>query len=388
MKRRLVQIAPGVNPGDAITNEIRIIADLFRRPPCDDLFSETAVYAEHIHPSLLHFAGPAHSYVPQPGDFILYHYGIAARISERIRSWSGVQRALIYHNVTPAEYYRPYSLYVAGRLERARRDLRRLRDDFDLAFADSRFNAEELEAFGYSGVRVLPVLFPVAQSPYSNGRISGDATASNRAVHQTNGKAVRSRDLDDSDQSNILFVGRIAPNKGHVDLIKIFYYLHKLEPRARLILAGDVATHARSYREELDCLVRSLDLSESVEFTGFVSDARLAELYGQARLFCSASAHEGFCVPLLEAMRYDVPVLAYASPHSAVGETLRGAGVEYHRIRHPAVAEMALTLLRDGPLRRGVVERQRLRIRSHINREIFETKLYAVVRDHLRKAAV
>ncbi|MEQ9366576.1 MAG: hypothetical protein RIF32_20215, partial [Leptospirales bacterium] len=147
--RRLVQLAPGVNPGDAITNEIRIIDRYFQSAPFHELFSDTAVFAEHIHESLTDFAQPASRYNPRPGDFVLYHYGIAARITERVRSWSEVQRALIYHNITPAEYYRPYSLYVAGRLERARRDLRGLRDSFDLVFADSRFNGAELAAFGF-----------------------------------------------------------------------------------------------------------------------------------------------------------------------------------------------------------------------------------------------
>ncbi|MCR9142346.1 MAG: glycosyltransferase family 4 protein [bacterium] len=374
MARRLIQVAPGVNPGDAITNEIRIIDRYFRSPPFHDLFVDTAVFAEHIHASLADFAQPAHRYRPLPGDFVLYHYGIAARITEQVRLWHGVSKALIYHNITPAEYYRPYSLYVAARLERARRDLRGLRDCFDLVFADSRFNGAELAALGYQNVRLLPVLF-------ENGLIPRDRVNGGNRDDGAAGAEASPRESDSARNLRILFVGRIAPNKGHADLIKIFYYIRRQEPRARLILAGEVGAHSESYREELERLVRGLDLSDSVEFTGFVSDERLAELYGVSDVFLSASAHEGFCVPLLEAMRSDLPVVAYASPHSAVGETMSEAGVVFRRMEHPAVAELVLRLLYDADLRQSIVIGQRERVGAHDNRRIFERNLYAPLRE-------
>lgn len=375
MTRRLIQVAPGVNPGDAITNEIRIIDQYFRAAPYRDIFSGTEIYAEHIHPTLRDVARPAHLCSPGPDDFVLYHYGIAARITERVRSWTGTRKALIYHNVTPAQYYRPYSLYVAGRLERARRDLRDLRDCFDLIFADSRFNRSELEAFGFTDVRLLPVLF-------SLDRFSPPLQVG------LNGAGPLVEGIERRSSFEILFVGRIAPNKGHADLIKIFYFLQRAEPRARLILAGDVSAHAEAYLSELRTLVRSLNLQDSVEFTGFVTDEALAAHYRQADVFVSASAHEGFCVPLLEAMRCDLPVVAYASVHSAVAETMADAGVLFDRLDYPVVAELVLSLLHDDELRRGVIERQRERVRLHNNQSIFEQHLYGVLKEYMSEVVL
>ncbi|MEQ9364206.1 MAG: glycosyltransferase, partial [Leptospirales bacterium] len=142
-----------------------------------------------------------------------------------------------------------------------------------------------------------------------------------------------------------------------------------------------VAPHSEAYREELERLARSLGLSACVEFTGFVSDAELARLYRESDVFLAASAHEGFCVPLLEAMRYDLPVVAYAAPHSAVAETMAQAGIVFYRMEHPAVAEMLLRVLRDQGLRKGIIEKQRERIRSHENRAIFEDNLYAALKE-------
>lgn len=359
MTRRLIQVAPGVNPGDAITNEIRIIDRYFCAAPFNDLVDATEVYAEHIHSDLRDFARPAKLCRPAPGDLVIYHYGIAARITESVRAWRCAARVLVYHNITPAYFYRPYSLYVAGRLERARRELRELRNCFDLVLADSQFNRAELEACGFADVRVMPVLFTPPQ--FSDRRPPARA-----------GSAPR-----------MLFVGRIAPNKGHADLIKILYYVRMQSPGAKLVLAGAVAAHAELYLAELQALARSLDVADAVEFTGFVADEELARLYREADVFVSASAHEGFCVPLLEAMGYDLPVIAYRSAHSAVAETMAGAGVLFDRLDYPRVAEVIQSLVNDDELRAGVIARQRERIQRHDNRKIFERDLYDALKSTL-----
>jgi glycosyltransferase involved in cell wall biosynthesis len=376
MGRRLIQLAPGLNPGDAISNEISIIDRLFRDPAFPRLFDSTHIYADHISPDLDFAAAPALDCLPEEGDLLIYHYGIATRISEQIPRWPGV-KALIYHNVTPAEYYRPYSLYVAGRLERARRDLRLLRGYFDVSFADSDFNGAELEALGFENVRLLPVLFGPAFPDAGLLPEEGPMGVANesRAVTQVR-HAPRAYDAP-----RLLFVGRVAPNKGHANLIKILYYLRRVWPGARLVIAGGLAAHARLYLEELRALVRYLDLEECVHFTGFLSGAELERHYREANVFVSASEHEGFCVPLLEAMFRNLPVLAYASEHSAAGETMQGAGAVFYRMDHARVAELIVRICRDGDLRERLLRGQRLRVERHDNRRIFAEQLYPAVRD-------
>ncbi len=342
MKSRLVQIAPGLNPGDAITNEIRLLDQMFRTSSAALPFQETAIFAENIG-DVGFDAGLVRRYRPRPDDVILYHYGIASGINDRISSWS-VPRFLMYHNVTPAKYFRPYSLFISGRLERARRELRSLRRCFEASFAVSRFNASELQMLGYDEVAVLPLLFPFHR--------------------RQQGPSPRREPV-------VLFVGRIAPNKGLPELFKIFYYLRRLRPELRLVIAGTEIPGMESFRRELDRLRNELRLNDAVELRGYVSDDELQDLYARASMFLSASRHEGFGVPLLEAMRAGLPVLAYAgdgpdgSPRSAVEETLDGAGVLFRRFDPVRVAELAARILDDADLNARIVDEQRRRLERY-----------------------
>jgi glycosyltransferase involved in cell wall biosynthesis len=163
------------------------------------------------------------------------------------------------------------------------------------------------------------------------------------------------RRLFDDGRDNILFVGRISPNKRIDDLIRVFaVYQRFVRPASRLLLAGDYGGHERYY-EALLRMTHELRLSEVV-FTGHLEDDDLRACYAAASVFLCLSEHEGVGVPLLEAMSFRVPVVAFDA--AAVRETLRGAGVLLRDKRPELVAELIDRLIRDAPLRAAVLATQ------------------------------
>ncbi|MCB1323909.1 MAG: glycosyltransferase [Spirochaetales bacterium] len=350
MKRRVVQIAPGLNPGDAITNEIFLIHEQILANRGSHGFDQSAVVAEHIHPDLSKKAFLAEKFQPRAHDLIVFHFGVAANIVDRLLQWPN-RRILVYHNVTPPEFFLPYSLRVAGRLARARQLLFELRSFFEFCIADSAFNARELERYGFADVRTLPVLFE-----------------SNRSRPAPAVPWISAQDR------YILFVGRLAPNKRHADLIKVMRCLVDFGSELKLVIAGGVFSEMHLYLRELQELTRHLGLEDRVVFTGHVSEDQLAALYGRAELFLSMSAHEGFCVPLLEAMAYDIPVLARGDAGSAVLETMDGAGIVFNTTDHLRIAALVAEVLSQPDYIARILENQRARL-SRYDRRMVGTEL-------------
>jgi glycosyltransferase involved in cell wall biosynthesis len=159
----------------------------------------------------------------------------------------------------------------------------------------------------------------------------------------------------DDEKTNFLFVGRIIPNKRFEDLIKVFHVYQKyIDPNCRLLLVGE----SKGFERYFDALVRTMDELElkDVVFTGHVDTDDLAAYYQLADLFLCLSEHEGFCVPLIEAFRFGVPVMAFEA--GAVPETLGGAGILIREKRLDEIAEMAHLLVHDSSLREKVVAGQ------------------------------
>ena len=135
------------------------------------------------------------------------------------------------------------------------------------------------------------------------------------------------RHLDD-DFVNFLFVGRIAPNKKIEDHIRLAeHYKRYVDAYYRFIFVGRTDAVPRYYSTIRALIAQYQLLNERFIFTGPVPDEDLAVYYRKAAVYVSLSEHEGFCVPLVEAMAAGVPVLAYAA--AAVPETLGGAGVQF-----------------------------------------------------------
>jgi glycosyltransferase involved in cell wall biosynthesis len=166
---------------------------------------------------------------------------------------------------------------------------------------------------------------------------------------------------------NILFVGRGVPNKRIEDLLCALYYFQKtVEPNARLIHVGSY-TGVERYQALVQALARRLGIQNSVMFAGTVGQAQLNAYYALSHLFLCMSEHEGFCIPLMESMAHNLPVLAYGA--AAVPETLDGAGVLFMEKRWDYLTEMMSRLIKDTNLRAKIIARQEERLRRYENRD-------------------
>ena len=240
-----------------------------------------------------------------------------------------------YHNLTPPEYFAAWRPEVFVELTAGRRQLARFAKVTSLALADSAFNAGELVGLGFGRVCVVPILLDVGSL--------GDERA-------PSGGGVGAR---------WLFVGRVAPNKAQHDVVKAFaWYRRVFDAEASLTLVGGVS--ASSYWSALERFVDGLGLSGVVRLAGSVSEVELEGLYRSADVFVCLSEHEGFCVPLLEAMAHGVPVVALGA--AAVPETLGDAGLVLGSKRPGLVAEAVARVVGDGGLRARLVAAGRRRL--------------------------
>jgi len=290
------QLLPVFSVGDAIGGAVLRTQAMLER-----LGFESRIYAETRDQRLAARTLPAARIVEDAGaeDAVLYHLSIgsaAARLFAAVPS----RRCVVYHNITPAAWYRATNPRVTYWLERGREDLARLAPLAELVIGDSTFNLEEARIHG---ARLLAVVPPPADL-----------------------QRLRPRPSQPSDPPLILSVGRIAPNKRLEELVRMLAALRATSlPGARLVLAGS-ADDTEVYVARLHAFARRLGVADAVDLSGRRrDDGEIGDLYASAAVLVSASEHEGFCVPLLEAMAFEVPVVALA--RGAVPETLDGAGI-------------------------------------------------------------
>ncbi|MCB1920865.1 MAG: glycosyltransferase [Candidatus Competibacteraceae bacterium] len=327
------QLLPNLSYGDAISNQALQLRDQLRIQGY-----RSNILVRFIDPRV---AGECQRYTEgdlAPEDGLFYHHSIGSELTPVAVAHSG-PKCLIYHNITPAEFLTPYRPDLARLLREGREALWRLAPAFPYSVGDSYYNAEELALFGFSEPGVLPLIIDPG-----HWRVPADLALM--------------RQLQDG-QRNLLFVGRYAPNKCQHQLIEAFTHYLRMDPQARLILIGG-GEPEDPYARYLQSMINAMGLREQVVLPGQINDAELQAYYRTAHLFWSMSEHEGFCVPLIEAMWFDAPILAFHS--SAVPETLAGSGVLFtDKGDLAAVAMLAQQLAGDDALRSTVLEKQRQR---------------------------
>jgi glycosyltransferase involved in cell wall biosynthesis len=243
--------------------------------------------------------------------------------------------ALVYHNITPPEYFLGVHRQLVRQCYHGRRELLAYRTRCDLALGDSEFNRQELEQAGFPSTAVLPVV-----PDFSH--LAGPPDPRMVATY-------------DDEWTNLLFVGRVIPNKRPDNLIRFFHaYKTLYNPKSRLILAGSYGGF-EVYLAQLHALTAALGVSD-VHILGQVTNEELAALYECADLFLCASEHEGFCVPIVEAFFKGVPVVAYAA--TAVPATMDGGGVLYETREPARVAAIVHGVLSDAGLEAQVLAAQ------------------------------
>jgi glycosyltransferase involved in cell wall biosynthesis len=284
-------------------------------------------------------------------DIVILHYALPSPLTAALRSHRG-RRVLLHHNITPPEFFTSYDTEMARISTLGREELGSLRGHVDLALGDSEWNRMELESAGFANTAVLPIVLDFER-------------------YREAPSPVLVRSLADG-RTNILFVGRVAPNKCHEDLLRVAAYWKRfVTPNFRLVLVGKLPRRTtgrgeplrRHYFDGLQSLFYEYGLSPAeVLFLGHVDHADLLACYATASIFLSMSEHEGFGVPLVEAMLMGVPVLAYRS--TAVPYTLGGAGVLFETKDVAAVSETAHLLACEGASRSQVLTRQAQRVRD------------------------
>src|SRR5262245_27882405 len=330
------QWVPAAHKGDAIGDSARRVRDLLRA-----MGHDADVYALTIEDDLRHDVRPFRDPAAARGDVTIFHYALPSPMTAAFASLES-GRVLQYHNVTPAAYFAPYDPALFRLAFLGRQELATLAGQTDLALGDSEFNRRELESLGFERTGVFPIAVDLGRITQRVNRPSVEAMADGRLV-------------------NFLFVGRIAPNKKIEDHIKLAEaYKRYVDAYYRFIFVGRCDVVPRYYATIRALMAEYRMLPDRFLFTGPVPDEELAVYYRRAAVYVSLSEHEGFCVPLLEAMAADVPVLAYTA--GAVPDTLGDAGIQFAPKDLEYAAELLGALAFDDDLRARVIAGQRRRL--------------------------
>jgi glycosyltransferase involved in cell wall biosynthesis len=360
--RAVHQVLATLSYGDAIGHEVLAIQRVLQAAGYDsEIFVETAdTRLEDLTYDYRDLVDASH-----PDNLLIHHFSIGSRAS-RVAYALPDRMALVYHNITPPEYFVGVHKQLVELCWKGRRELQAYVSRCDLALGDSEFNRQELESLGFPETGVLPVVPGFSHlSGVPDWRIAGQF---------------------DDERTNLLFVGRMIPNKRIENVIRIFHaYRTLFNPRSRLLLVGSHGGFEK-YLTMLHQLVATLGTPD-VHYSGHVSNEELTAYYDVADLFLCASEHEGFCVPLVEAFHMRVPVVALAA--TAVPATLDGGGVLYENQDPCHVAALVDAVLSDQALADTVVAAQDAALGRLLGRDFAGTLLGFVQRiaDSPRRAA-
>lgn len=341
---RVDQLVPTFAAHDAIGNHVLQVRDALRARG-----HQSDIFCENIGPQLTREARPFADTVAAGGRdrALLYQSSTDSKMVPWIieQAKAGTPVLSNYHNITPAPYFDRWEPRAAASMRRARTELKELAPVVGLALTDSDFNTGELLELGYAEAATSPLLIDIdafRQTP------DPQALARLRQARQGGGH-------------RWLFVGRLAPNKCQHDVIAAFAVYRKLaDPDAHLTLVGSAS--APRYETALRRMVRDLELDGSVELAAGVPGPELRAYYAAADVFVCQSEHEGFCVPILEAMVAGLPVVAHAA--TAVPGTVGDAGVLLDDKDPLTVAVVVAELLEDTGRRDELVARAEERARA------------------------
>lgn len=334
--KRIIQLMPTLSYGDGVGNDALALDKILK----EEGYS-TKIYAENIDSRVKKGIAEKIGKMPKLNkkDVILYHLSTGTELNEKLKDYQG-RKIVIYHNVTPAHFFRPYSNASVRLCEEGRKGIEYVKAAADYCLADSDYNKSELEECGYQcKIDTLPILIPFED------------------YEKQPDKEVINKYRDG--WTNIVFVGRVAPNKKQEDIIKTFYYYKKyINAKSRLFLVGSYSGMERYYNR-LNKYAEELEL-EDIYFTGHTRFEEILAYYRIADVFLCMSEHEGFCIPLVEAMYFKVPIVAYS--YTGVKETLSYAGLRLEEKDCRAAAEMINLVVQNQKLRENVIAIQNKRL--------------------------
>ncbi len=342
-------VTTGFAPWDAISNHVLQEQQVLHRM---GIRCEIFADMRFVHEDLRSMVHPATRWddVARPGDLALLHYSIASESIDHVLERAD-RSAIGYHNITPAELLWEWTPGLARVCAMGRRRLGELADQVDASSADSDYNARELTELGFPDPAVVGILRPPLPAPLPSARRG-------------------------SRRIELLFVGRGVPNKAIHHLVMTMHALKDVGVDAHLTHIGSWGG-ASLYERYCRQLVHDLDLYDQVSFLGSVSDRRMATAYADADIFLCLSDHEGFCVPLVEAMHYDLPIVAYAS--SAIPWTAGEAALLLDAKPPSLVAEAVVEVIENRRLRDRLADGRVKQLAFHSEASVTERLM-----DHLR----
>lgn len=332
MRRAIHQVVGKSSPGYSVSDYALALQDALQSWGYD-----ATIFASEVDPGLGRRVRPLRSYKPQPQDVLILHYALANEVTDWVKTLD-VPLIFCYHNVTPPHFFTGVGGTLQQASQRGEAELQQFTPRARMTLAYSQFSAQALEAAGFDNVHVLPLLMPTTLQT-----LTPDPTITKKPG------------------TNLLFVGRMAPNKRCEDILKIMHVYRQIDPAAHLFLVG-ARRYVPLYASWLNNLVMRYNLQDAVTFTGHVSFEALAAYYRMADVYLSMSEHEGFGIPLVESMRFDLPVIAYDC--TAVPEVLGGSGVLIKEKRFDVIAELIHQLQTDADLRQKIIQQQRQHVQK------------------------
>jgi glycosyltransferase involved in cell wall biosynthesis len=360
---RIALLSPSITSGDAVSNDVLGMYRALQRRGCT-----TKIFAEGWsldNLGILPFSRLS-QYLKKPNDVLIYHYARGWEPSLEVLRDVRCQTVVRYHNVTPPEFFVRYSAELAAMCRAGRAQLAPIAQaGCDRYLSASTYNLGELIAEGAEAAAsfVVPPFHHIEHL---------QTVAPDQEVLQRYADA----------KINVCMVGRVTPNKGHPALLEAFAaYHHDYNPNSRLLIVGKGETRLRNYARLLQEMVNRLKLKDAVVFTGEVSEAALKAYYQSAHAFMITSDHEGFCVPLVEAMSMNVPVIAYSS--SAIPETVGDAGLVWAERNPYLLAESLHEMTIDESLRQRLGAKGRLRYEQQFTNEKIEAVFFSAMSEIL-----
>jgi glycosyltransferase involved in cell wall biosynthesis len=328
--------------GDAIGNEALEIRNFLREQG-----HHSEIFALFYHPR---YADQIINYLEydrysSAENIIIFHFSIGSPVTKKfLRALD--KKVIIYHNITPFEFFLDYHRVLAKDCYKGRIELKNLADKVDLALGDSAYNEGELKEAGFPNTGVLPLVMnfekfeketvPVLKEIFADGK------------------------------TNILFVGRVIPNKMVEDVIKTFYlYQEYFNANSRLFIVGEYRGFERYY-SAIQNLISQLEI-KNIHFTGHVPDDELISYFKLSHLYLHMSEHEGFCAPIPESFYLDIPVIAFNA--GAVQETMNDGGVLMKQKNLLQAAALMDQILTDSRLKEKILRSQQEALRKYLKKK-------------------
>ena len=349
----IYQVMEALDVGDAVSNITRYNAQLL-----SGMKQPSTILSRYTHPDLKKETRPIHHSLTTPHCGIIFHYWGYNTSTWLIQALRG-PKAIHYHNITPPHYF-PTNSEAHHAMKRGYNQLSMIADRFNLIIGDSQYNITELSPYINTSKPSLPI-YPVIDV---------------KKKQSTLGNTDLFNHIRQSYAVNIVFVGRIARNKRQDQIMRLFdYYYQQINRHAHLWLVG--SQNDSEYTKELEALKNNLFSGHNITFTGKVSEPDVHTYYRIADVFVCASEHEGFCMPIAEAMALNIPVIAYAA--AAVPETMGQSGILIHRWDIPHIAELMHLVITEQTFRQKIVAKQITNLHRFSVEEV-QTRMHAVIR--------